>query len=216
MYIYNGKFYKDIPQVGNYNKKIKVEKENVLLSYTGKENLSKEILYFFTVDYYNTPVDMSSAIFERLVDLSSLELVVKDYLKGEKFLDIKKIKAKEIVLSFNLEKWINRAIKPLNISKKKGVGTYFILSNEKLPKIVEENFSSDDSTSIARIVKPMLSKSDYYIRKFKGSFPKEMIFKEHKRLNFIEIGYDLYSNRFEITIRNDILQMLYFSNLGRQ
>lgn len=216
MYIYNGKFYKDIPQIRDFKNNIKVEKENVLFSFVGKENLSKEILYTFTIDYYNTPVDMSSVIFERLIDLKSLELVARGYLKGEKFLTIKSLKPKEMVLSFNLEKWLGSAIKPLNISRKKGVGTYFIRSNIKLPKIVEENFSPDDNKYVSRIMRTLLSRSDYYIRRFRGSFPKEMIFKEHKRLNFIEIGYDLYSNRFEITVKNDILQMLYFSNLGRQ
>lgn len=216
MYIYNGKFYKDIPQIRDYNKKVKVDKENILFTFVGKENLSKEILYTFNVDYYNTPIDVSDIIFEKLVDLDSLALVVKEYLKGEKFLEIKKVKPKEVVLSFNLEKWIHSAIKPINISRKKGVGTYYIKANVNLPTLVKENFSPDDASSMANILKPMLSKSDYYIRKFRGSFPKEMIFKEHKRLNFIEIGYDLYNNRFEISIRNDILQMLYFSNLGRQ
>lgn len=216
MYIYNGRLYKDIPQILDYKGKIKVEKENVLFTFVGKENLTNEILYTFHVDYYNTPVDESHVLFDRLIDLNSLELVMKQFLKNDRMMEIKSVKPREIILSFRIEKWLDKAVKPLVISRKKGVGTYYIRSNIKLPKTVEENFSPDDSGSIAKILKRILSRSDYYIRRFRGSFPKEMIFKDHKRLNFIEIGYDLYNNRFEITIRNDILQILYFSNLGRK
>lgn len=216
MYIYNGKLHRDVPSLRDFNKKILVDKESVLLTFVGKENLSKEILYTFAVDYYNTPIESNSAFFDRLVDIASLEKVVKEYLKGEKFLEIKRIRPREVIISLNLEKWLSMAIRPLNISRKKGVGTYYITSNIKPPSIFQENFSPEDNTYISRLLRNMLSKSDYYIRRFRGSFPKEMIFREHKTLNFIDLAYDLYSNRFEITIKNNILQMLYFKNLGRQ
>jgi hypothetical protein len=178
---------------------------------TGVQTCALPILYTFSIDYYNVPVDSNSYLFERLVDLKSLERTILDNLKEENFITIKKLKAREVVLSFDIEKWLKQAIKPLNISTKKGIGTYFIKPNIKFPIIVLENMDSQDSSSICRKLKNMLSDGDYYIKKFRGSFPKELIFKEHKTLNFIEINYDLYNNKFEISIRNDVLQMLYFS-----
>lgn len=212
MYIYNGKFFKDEPRLKNYDKQIKIDKENIMLSLLNKETLSKEILYTFSINYYNTPVEPDSYLFERLVDLKSLEKTILDNLKEEKFITIKNLKVREVVLSFNIEKWLAKAIKPLEISSKKGVGTYYIKPNINLPVTVHENIDAEDSFSICRALKSILGSSDFYIKRFRGSFPKDLIFQEHKTLNFIEINYNLYNNKFEISIRNDILQMLYFSN----
>ena len=46
MYIYNGKFYKDIPQIRDYNKKVKVDKENEQeICGIGKEVVGKRQRY---------------------------------------------------------------------------------------------------------------------------------------------------------------------------
>lgn len=212
MYIYNGKFFKDEPNLKNYDKQIIIDKENIMLSFYDKESLSKEILYTFSINYFNTPVESDSYLFERLVDMKTLEKSILSNIEELDFISIKKLKVKEVVLSFDIEKWLKKAIKPLNISQKKGIGTYFIKPNIKFPTLVLENIDTQDSFSVCSKLKNMLADSDFYIKRFRGSFPKELIFKEHRTLNFIEVNYDLYNNKFEISIRNDVLQMLYFSN----
>lgn len=211
MYIYNGRFYREEPNILKYSKKIVVSESDFMLSFYKKETLNKEIIYTFSINYHNMPVSPDDFIFDKLLDKKVMERNINAAIKKDKYFKIKSLKAKEVVISFDIEKWVSDAIKPLRISRRQGVGTYYITSNNKLPDLVKENIDPLDVLKINAILESKLSSSDYYIKRFRGSFPKELIFKEHKTLKFINIDYDVYNNRFNINIRNDIFQMLYFS-----
>jgi hypothetical protein len=77
--------------------------------------------------------------------------------------------------------------------------------------MVLENINPDVSGAVCKKFTNMLSTDMRFSRAFKGSFPKEVIFQQHKYLDFFTLGYDLYNNRFEANIRNDLLQILYFN-----
>lgn len=211
MFIYNGKVFSQVPKINDYNKSIKVSKEDILLTFISSEARRNDILFTFSITYFNVPVDQNSYIFERMLDKDSLEKAIFETIGKERTIDINVLKTREVIFSFNIEKWINFATSPMNISKRKGIGTYYIKPTIKFPDMVIENINPDISSAICKKFTSMLASETRFSKAFKGSFPKEVIFQQHKYLDFFTLGYNLYNNRFEANIRNDLLQVLYFS-----
>ena len=213
MYIYNGKVTRENPNILPFDKNLTFTSKDILLTFVSHEIKRSEILFTFSITYFNTPVDQSSYIFERLVDKRSLEKAVKETIGKQDAITIYSLKVREVVFSFNVDKWIDISTKPLNTSKSRGNNSYSIRLNKKLPELVLSEINPDISQFIIKRFLFLLEKEQRFFKSFKNSFPKDIVFMQNKRLNFINAEYDLYYNRFNIFIRNDILQMLYFNKV---
>lgn len=216
MYIYNGKITRHNPNILPFDKKISFLPKDILLTYVSHEVRNKDILFVFSITYFNSPVDQSSYLFERLVDMPSLEKSVKSSIGNQDAVSLFSLKTREAVFLFDIDKWIDLSTKPLNTSKTKGNTGYAIKLNKKLPDLVLSEINPDVAQVISKRFLIMIEKEQRFFKSFKNSFPKDLVFIQNKRLNFINVEYDLYNNRFNIFIRNDILQMLYFNKYNEK
>ena len=133
MYIYNGKVTRENPNILPFDKNLTFTSKDILLTFVSHEIKRSEILFTFSITYFNTPVDQSSYIFERLVDKRSLEKAVKETIGKQDAITIYSLKVREVVFSFNVDKWIDISTRPLNTSKSRGNNSYSIRLNKKLP-----------------------------------------------------------------------------------
>lgn len=210
MYIYNGKFTNESPRVKAFDKKIFVSSDDILLTFIQREIRGKNIYYRYSIEYFNMPVEPTSYLFSRLVDIDSVKKAVLKSVNEQKCISIYKIDIKEVTFVFSIENWLRFATKPINISSKKGVGTYFLKSNVRLPEMVNFSFDFDCNKIICSVLKETIKNESRFKTAFKRSFPNSLIFKDVGKFEFMTINYDNFRNVFEISIRNDVIQLMFF------
>lgn len=213
MFIYNGKFSQDTPNMLPYKKKIIVSKEDILLTLVSSEVRKMDIVFTFAISYINVPIDQSSYLFERLVDMNSIKSSINTMTKDQYGVSIRSLKPREVVFSFDINKWLNKTTYPLVVSKRIGVGEYFIKGSIDLPDMVTTDISPEFSQAICERLKIKLATENKFAKAFRGSFPREVIFQQHKKMNFVNLNYVPKDNSFNVLIRNDLLQVLYLTDL---
>lgn len=213
MFIYNGKFSQDTPNMLPYKKKIIVSKEDILLTLVSSEVRKMDIVFTFAISYINVPIDQSSYLFERLVDMNSIKSSINTMTKDQYGVSIRSLKPREVVFSFDINKWLNKTTYPLVVSKRRGVGEYFIKGSIDLPDMVTTDISPEFSQAICERLKIKLATENKFAKAFRGSFPREVIFQQHKKMNFVNLNYVPKDNSFSVLIRNDLLQVLYLTDL---
>lgn len=213
MFIYNGKFSQDTPNMLPYKKKIIVSKEDILLTLVSSEVRKMDIVFTFAISYINVPIDQSSYLFERLVDMNSIKSSINTMTKDQYGVSIRSLKPREVVFSFDINKWLNKTTYPLVVSKRRGVGEYFIKGSIDLPDMVTTDISPEFSQAICERLKIKLATENKFAKAFRGSFPREVIFQQHKKMNFVNLNYVPKDNSFNVLIRNDLLQVLYLTDL---
>lgn len=213
MFIYNGKFSQDTPNMLPYKKKIIVSKEDILLTLVSSEVRKMDIVFTFAISYINVPIDQSSYLFERLVDMNSIKSSINTMTKDQYGVSIRSLKPREVVFSFDINKWLNKTTYPLVVSKRRGVGEYFIKGSIDLPDMVTTDISPEFSQAICERLKIKLATENKFAKAFRGSFPREVIFQQHKKMNFVNLSYVPKDNSFNVLIRNDLLQVLYLTDL---
>jgi len=214
MFIYNGKFSTQTPDFLPYKKKIIVSKEDILLTLVSSEVRRMDILFTFSITYNNTPIEQSSFLFGRLLDEGSVKSSINSMIKDQYAVSIKELSTEDVVFSFDMNKWLNKATSPLSVSKRRGVGEYYIKSNEKLPEMLMTEITPEFSQALCRRLEIKLATENKFIRAFKGSFPRDLVFQQHKKIDFVNLDYEPSKNRFFVTIRNDLLQILYLTDLS--
>lgn len=214
MFIYNGKFSQHTPDILPYKKKIVISKEDILLTLISSEVRRMDILFSFSISYNNIPVDQSSFLFERLVDVNSVKSSINSMIREQYGISIYSLKTREVVFSFDMNKWLDKATSPVVVSKRTGIGEYFIRANIKLPEMLLTEMSPEFSQALCRRLKIKLATENKFARTFKGSFPRELVFQQHKKIDFVNLDFNPVDNKFSVVIRNDLLQVLYLTDLS--
>ena len=147
-------------------RKIIVSKEDILLTLVSSEVRKMDIVFTFAISYINVPIDQSSYLFERLVDMNSIKSSINTMTKDQYGVSIRSLKPREVVFSFDINKWLNKTTYPLVVSKRRGVGEYFIKGSIDLPDMVTTDISPEFSQAICERLKIKLATENKFAKAF--------------------------------------------------
>lgn len=203
-FIYNKKITDVPPEPVSSSKKIKVELEDVMLSFLGVEIKGKSVIISYSISYFNIPSSVSEALIERKIDKSSLEKVIKETIVLDSCSSVYSLNAKTVKIQFDVKKFLGRATYPANLIRKSNFEVILKLS-KNVPSFVSQACDnklsiilSDNMTSLVR--------SD---KKF-GRMISAMNIRYSERNTILNALYNENTNSFTITIDNPYKLLYYY------
>ena len=118
MYIYKGRLIDNPPTSVTAPKKIKVQLEDVLLTFLESSIKGSSIIIEYAISYFNIPQSINEYDIEAHIDRDSLQSVIKKTV-GElgKYMSIYYLSAKAVKFAFDAKAFLLDATFPTNIVK---------------------------------------------------------------------------------------------------
>jgi hypothetical protein len=211
MILYNDTILDFAPTSVPFTKRIAVEKEDVFFSFIQCDIHKNTLDFVFSIGYYNMPIDEKTYLFEKMIDLQTVRKVLNTIIKKESTLSIKSLKCREAIISFDIDSWLSKNIFPIEVSRKRINSSYVFKSKNKLPKIVEKNIAPDISRAICDRMIYMLKENKRAKLDFKKKFSTDLVVSSDNFFDSIGCSYLLKENSFEVTLRSDIIRMMYLT-----
>lgn len=204
MYIYRGKAVENAPVIKN-TKKIKVQLEDVLLTFVASKESGNNIIIEYSISYFNIPQNINEYEIEAHIDKVSLEEVIKKTV-GElgRYISVNYLSAKTVRFIFDVKKFLMDASFPTNIIKSFKYNQVELKLNRRVPEIVEQTSSAIVPEVFSRTMNTIVRNSTKYekiiagLRRLKVS--KSMV---------LSTIYIPDRNVFDIEIK-DPLRILYY------